>query len=81
MAKQTATTPLKPNIPPLPSPSTRWHTCLTEFFQNVGLYETIRGFEADLLVLSRAQHERLPRALQKLGEEVRGSYEDTLTTS
>lgn len=71
MAKQTVTTPLKPILPPLSTSNTRWHTSLTEFFQNAGLYETIRGFEADLLVLSRAQHERLPSALAKLGEEVR----------
>jgi len=43
---------------------------LTDFFESVGLYETVRGFEADLLVLSRAQHERLPAALQTLGEQV-----------
>ena len=81
MAKQTATTPLKPILPPITSSSARWHTSLTEFFQNVGLYETIRGFEADLLVLSRAQHERLPRAVQKLGEEVECIMICVLTTS
>ena len=63
-------TSMKPLIPPLPAPSTRWHSVLGQFFQNVGLYETIRGFEADLLVLSRAQHERLPAALQTLSEQV-----------
>jgi hypothetical protein len=70
MAKPAAATPLKQIIPPLQAPSTRWHSVLTEFFQSAGLYETIRGFEADLLVLSRAQHERLPAALQTLSEQV-----------
>lgn len=71
MAKQTTTAPLKSILPPSPASSTQWHTSFTEFFQTVGLFETIRGFEADLLVLSRAQHERLPQALQKLEEDVR----------
>ena len=70
MAKQTTPTPTKPTIPPLPSSNTRWYSSLSEFFQSVGLHETIRGFEADLLVLSRAQHEKLPQALQKLAEDV-----------
>ena len=70
MAKQTTTTPLKPIIPPSPSSNTLWHSSLTDFYHSAGLHETIRGFEADLLVLSRAQHERLPRALQKLAEDV-----------
>jgi hypothetical protein len=70
MSKPAIVTPLKPIIPSLQAPSTRWHSVLTDFFQSVGLYETVRGFEADLLVLSRAQHERLPVALQTLGEQV-----------
>jgi hypothetical protein len=60
----------KDSIPVLPLSGIKWHTVLTEFFQAAGLQETVRGFEADLLVLSRAQHERLPSALQRLGEEV-----------
>ena len=70
MAKSAATTAPKPVAPLSSSSNTKWHAVLTEFFQNVGLHETIRGFEADLLVLSRAQHERLPAALLKFGEEV-----------
>ena len=70
MAKPTSMTSLKPLMAPLPSPSTQWHSVLGQFFETVGLHETIRGFEADLLVLSRAQHERLPAALQTLGEQV-----------
>lgn len=70
MAKQPTTTPLKAIIPTLSSSNTRWHSSLTEFFQSICLHETIRGFEADLLVLSRAQHEKLPQALQQLAEDV-----------
>lgn len=50
--------------------TTRWHAALLEFFGSVGLHETVRGFEADLLVLSRAQHNRLVPALTKLEEDV-----------
>jgi len=70
MAKQAISTPLKIVLPPVPASSTKWHAILSEFFQSVGLLETFRGFEADLLVLSRAQHERLPSALSKLGDDV-----------
>ena len=70
MAKPTAITPLKHSLLPPPPISSKWHVVLTGFLQSVGLQETLRGFEGDLLVLSRAQHERLPAALQKLGEEV-----------
>jgi len=48
----------------------KWYVVLNDFLQMAGLYETIRGFEADLLVLSRAQHEQLPKALKKLAEDV-----------
>jgi hypothetical protein len=68
MAKQTSTTPVKQTDGE--TSAKKWYAVLSEFLQSVGLYETIRGFEADLLVLSRAQHERLPSALQTLGEEV-----------
>jgi hypothetical protein len=79
MAKPTAV-PLKPLIPQLPLANLKWHAVLTEFFQTAGLRETVRGLETDLLVLSRAQHERLPAALQKLGEEV-GGFAFLLTTA
>jgi len=55
--------------PPAPT-ETRWHTALLDFFNAVGLHETVRGFEADLLVLSRAQHSRLLPALEKLEDDV-----------
>jgi hypothetical protein len=68
------------SIPVMLEPTTvtaaKWHAILTEFFRSVGLFETLRGFEADLLVLSRAQHELLPRALQSLAEEVRLVYKE-----
>jgi hypothetical protein len=70
MAKQAISAPLKIILPPGIAPSTKWHAALSDFFQSVGLLETLRGFEADLLVLSRAQHEKLPQALSKLGDEV-----------
>ena len=71
MAKQTQPQPAKP-VPPPPSPQNdkKWHAVLSSFFHNAGLLETLRGFEADLLVLSRAQHERLPVALKQLSAEV-----------
>ena len=70
MGKQTTSTPLKLVSPSSTSSNLKWHAVLTDFFQRAGLLETIRGFEADLLVLSRAQHERLPVALQSLADEV-----------
>jgi len=70
MAKQTQQLPAKPNPPPSPQNDKKWHAVLSAFFHNAGLLETIRGFEADLLVLSRAQHERLPAALKRLSEQV-----------
>ena len=69
MAKQTPATPTK-QIESPEGPTKKWYAALSEFFESAGLYETVRGFEADLLVLSRAQHERLPVALQTLGDEV-----------
>lgn len=70
MAKQAHSTAIKPVIQPLSASGVKWYAILTEFFQTAGLHETVRGFEADLLVLSRAQHERLPKALRRLAEEV-----------
>lgn len=70
MAKQTQAT-AKPIPPASPQNDKKWHAVLSSFFQYAGLLETIRGFEADLLVLSRAQLERLPVALKQLSEEVR----------
>jgi len=70
MAKQAAQTVIKPSQS-LVASGAKWYAILTQFFQTAGLYETIRGFEADLLVLSRAQHERLPKALERLEEEVK----------
>jgi hypothetical protein len=69
MGKQSSSTPLK-LVSPSSTSNPKWYTALTDFFQRAGLLETIRGFEADLLVLSRAQHERLPPALQSLIDEV-----------
>jgi hypothetical protein len=69
MAKQTQQ-PAKPVPPPSPQNEKKWHAVLSTFFHNAGLLETIRGFEADLLVLSRAQLERLPLALKRLADEV-----------
>ena len=69
MAKPTQP-PTKP-VPPLsPQNNRKWHVVLSAFLQTAGLQETIRGFEADLLVLSRAQHDRLQGALKQLSEEV-----------
>ena len=70
MAKQASTTLSKAEISEASSSSLKWYAVFTDFFQSVNLYETIRGFEADLLVLSRAQHEKLSAALERLGEEV-----------
>lgn len=70
MVKHTATTPPKTSTHPAAASGGKWYAILTDFFHNVGLHETVRGFEADLLVLSRAQHEKLPAALQTLTEEV-----------
>ena len=71
MAKHAPAASIKqiPIVPLTPS-GAKWHAILTEFFQDVGLLETVRGFEADLLVFSRAQHEQLPTSLRKLAEEV-----------
>jgi hypothetical protein len=69
MAKQTQPA-LKPVLLPSSQNDKKWHAVLSAFFHNAGLLETIRGFEADLLVLSRAQHERLPVALKQLADEV-----------
>jgi len=60
---------LAASSPPAPT-KTRWHASLLEFFNTVGLHETVRGFEADLLVLSRAQHGRLVTALERLEDDV-----------
>jgi len=73
MAKQTQTA-TKPVSPPSLQYDKKWHTVLSTFFHNAGLLETIRGFEADLLVLSRAQHGRLPEALKQLVDEVGSDY-------
>lgn len=70
MAKQSNSTPSKLVSPSSTASNLKWYTILTEFFHRAGLLETIRGFEADLLVLSRAQHERLPSAIQSLIDEV-----------
>src|SRR5947207_12198344 len=81
MAKPTSKTPLKPVVTQA-SPELsagKWYGILGDFFRSVGLFETQRGFEADLLVLSRAQHERLPKALQTLSEEVCCAVEGRLT--
>ena len=70
MTKPAVNTPLKIILPTIIQPGLRWHSVLSDFFQKVGFSETIRGFEADLLVLSRAQHEQLPAALKRLAEQV-----------
>ena len=57
---------------PTATMTTRWHAALLEFFSSVGLHETVQGFEEDLLVLSRAQHNRLVPALKKLEDDVFG---------
>lgn len=73
MAKQTQTA-TKPVLPPSSQYDKKWHAVLSAFFHNAGLLETIRGFEADLLVLSRAQHGILPQALKQLVDEVGSDY-------
>ena len=69
--QQTSGSTSKPAAVSPPAPRrTRWHAALLEFFNAVGLHETVRGFEADLLVLSRAQHGRLVTALERLEDDV-----------
>jgi hypothetical protein len=74
MSKSTAVSPTAP-------PRTRWHAALLDFFNSVGLHETVRGFEADLLVLSRAQHNKLVSALKKLEDNVSSYFLPVLTCS
>jgi hypothetical protein len=75
MAKQNAQIPIRPYQQAISISNVKWYNILSEFFEAAGLHETIRGFEADLLVLSRAQHERLPKALERLAEGVRSVYD------
>ncbi|KAI9496435.1 hypothetical protein BDB00DRAFT_750654, partial [Zychaea mexicana] len=52
-----------------------WHDEFTQFFDGIGLTETSKCFNAELIVLSRNHLERLPLELEKLVERLLQSLE------
>lgn len=52
-----------------------WNKELSQFLQDIGLVETSACFESELIVLSRQNMERLPKALETLVEKLLVSLE------
>ncbi|KAG0172155.1 hypothetical protein DFQ28_011439 [Apophysomyces sp. BC1034] len=57
------------------NPSVSWQQELSDFFKALGLVETSRCLDTELLVLSRQRFEKLPQELEKLVEKLLQSLE------
>ncbi|KAF7723109.1 hypothetical protein EC973_002339 [Apophysomyces ossiformis] len=58
------------------NPSLSWQQELSDFFKAIGLVETSRCLDTEILVLSRQRFEQLPHELEKLVEKLLQSLEN-----
>ncbi|KAF6763273.1 hypothetical protein DFP72DRAFT_1060448 [Ephemerocybe angulata] len=66
--------------PPTPPPPLKdyrhWDKALKDFFREAGLFETLKGFESDVLIMSSDwEEDRIPKALQTLVKRLSGVSE------
>lgn len=66
-----------PPTPPPPLEDYRhWDKALKDFFHEAGLFETLKGFESDVLIMSSDwEEDRIPKALQTLVKRLSGVSE------